>query len=106
MYNASLEKDVYKFWLDKEVDLQKEGLYINGKLSIIDDDKEKIYLVEYLTGERNIKVPIILENDYILGDGNNIKKFKIKSREKKLKDIQYFILYNFINYVNEFEECF
>ncbi len=106
LYNASLEKDVYKFWLDKEVDLQKEGLYINGKLSIIDDDKEKIYLVEYLTGERNIKVPIILENDYILGDGNNIKKFKIKSREKKLKDIQYFILYNFINYVNEFEECF
>ena len=62
--------------------------------------------MEYLTGERNIKVPIILENDYILGDGNNIKKFKIKSREKKLKDIQYFILYNFINYVNEFEECF
>ena len=106
LYNASLEKDVYKFWLDKEVDLQKEGLYINGKLSIIDDDKEKIYLVEYLTGERNIKVQIILENDYILGDGNNIKKFKIKSREKKLKDIQYFILYNFINYVNEFEECF
>ena len=106
LYNASLEKDVYKFWLDKEVDLQKEGLYINGKLSIIDDDKEKIYLVEYLTGERNIKVPIILENDYILGDGNNIKKFEVKSREKKLKDIQYFILYNFINYVNEFEECF
>ena len=83
LYNASLEKDVYKFWLDKEVDLQKEGLYINGKLSIIDDDKEKIYLVEYLTGERNIKVPIILENDYILGDGNNIKKIKIKSRKKK-----------------------
>ena len=108
LYNNSLDNDVYKFWLEKEVDLKEDGLYINGEHSLIDidNDIEKIYLIEYLTKEKKAKVPIILESEYVLGVGNDMKKFKISSKEKKLKDIQYFILYNFMIYVNKLEKCF
>ena len=106
MFNSSLEDDVYKFWLDKEVDLKVDGLYVEGKRILKDDDLEKIYLVEYLTLEKKIKIPLVIKSEYLTGDEKDREKLKVLSKEKKLKDIEYHVLYNFVNYINKIEKCY
>ena len=88
LFNSSLKSDVYKFWLDKEVDLRIDGLYVNGERILQDSDIEKIYLVEYLTLEKKIKVPLVVKSEYLTGDEKDIEKLKVLSRDKKLKDIK------------------
>ena len=106
LFNSSLKSDVYKFWLDKEVDLRIDGLYVNGERILQDSDIEKIYLVEYLTLEKKIKVPLVVKSEYLTGDEKDIEKLKVLSRDKKLKDISYHVLYNFMNYINKIEKCY
>lgn len=106
LFNSSLEDDVYKFWLDKEVDLKVDGLYVEGKRILKDDDLEKIYLVEYLTLEKKIKIPLVIKSEYLTGDEKDREKLKVLSKEKKLKDIEYHVLYNFVSYINKIEKCY
>ena len=48
---------------------------------------EKIYLVEYLTLEKKIKVPLLIKSEYLIENEKNTEKLKVLSRDKKLKDI-------------------
>ena len=55
LFYANLEDDIYKFWLNKEVDLSVDGLYVDGEKIFQVNDIEKIYLVEYSTLEKKLK---------------------------------------------------
>ncbi len=106
LFYANLEDDVYKFWLNKEVDLSVDGLYVDGEKIFQVNDIEKIYLVEYSTLEKKIKVPLVIKSDYLIEDVKDKEKLKVLSRDKKLKDINYNVLYNFVNYINKIEKCY
>ena len=106
LFYANLEDDVYKFWLNKEVDLSVDGLYVDGEKIFQVNDIEKIYLVEYSTLEKKIKVPLVMKSDYLIEDVKDKEKLKVLSRDKKLKDINYNVLYNFVNYINKIEKCY
>ena len=103
---SSLEDEIYKFWLNKEVDLRVDGLYVDGDRILQANDVEKIYLVEYLTLEKKIKVPLLIKSEYLIENEKNTEKLKVLSRDKKLKDINYNVLYNFVNYINKIEKCY
>ena len=106
LFYANLEDDIYKFWLNKEVDLSGDGLYVDGEKIFQVNDIEKIYLVEYSTLEKKIKVPLVIKSDYLIEDVKDKEKLKVLSRDKKLKDINYNVLYNFVNYINKIEKCY
>ena len=105
-YKSSQAQE-YKFWLDKKLDLQNKGLYIDDKLFVKNSNSEEIYLVEYkLDGEVITKVPIILKKNYIVNGIDDNEKISILSDKKILKEIQYFRLYELIDYLNKIKNCY
>ena len=95
----------YIYWKDKILNLQKEGLYLDGELIMQSNENEEIYLVEYSNQKEKIEIPVTLKTSYITGSGDK-DKIKILSNEKELKDIQYSYLYKLMNYLNSFKKCF
>ena len=102
----SAQAQEYKFWEDKKLDLRNEGLYINDELAIKSNNSEEVYLVEYFIREEVIRIPLILKKNYIVNGMNDSKKITILSEEKILKEIQYFRLYEFIDYLNKIKRCY
>ena len=103
----SFQAQEYKFWLDKKLDLQNKGLYIDDKLFVKNSNSEEIYLVEYkLDGEVITKVPIILKKNYIVNGIDDNEKISILSDKKILKEIQYFRLHELIDYLNKVKNCY
>ena len=47
-----------------------------------------------------------MKSDYLIEDVKDKEKLKVLSRDKKLKDINYNVLYNFVNYINKIEKCY
>ena len=93
--------------MDKKLDLQNKGLYIDDKLFVKNSNSEEIYLVEYkLDGEVITKVPIILKKNYIVNGIDDNEKISILSDKKILKEIQYFRLYELIDYLNKIKNCY
>ncbi len=110
-YNDSLYKSSqaqeYKFWADKKLDLRNKGLYIDEKLAMKNSNLEEVYLVEYkLDGEVITTVPIILKKNYIINELDDNDKISILSEKKALKEIQYFRLYEFMEYLNKIKKCY
>ena len=101
-----LDDEIYNFWSDKSIELKADGLYINREFYLSDSKSEKIYVIEYSSKGKRIKIPIVLKRDNIFGDDVEKNKIKVFSQEKKLKDPRYLNLFNFINYLNEIEKCF
>ena len=101
-----LDDEIYNFWSDKNIELKKDGLYINREFYLSDNKSEKIYLIEYSSKGKRIKIPIVLKSDIIIGDETEKNKIKVFSQEKKLKDTRYLNLFDFINYLNKIEKCF
>ena len=66
----------------------------------------EVYLVEYFIREEVIRIPLILKKNYIVNGMNDSKKITILSEEKVLKEIQYFRLYEFIDYLNKIKRCY
>ena len=57
---------------------------------------------------KKIKIPLILKKDIIFGDKvlEDTDTLKIFSKERKLKDIEFFDLFNFIEYLNKIDKCY
>mgnify|MGYP003593882980 FL=1 len=62
--------------------------------------------MEYFIREEVIRIPLILKKNYIVNGMNDSKKITILSEEKILKEIQYFRLYEFIDYLNKIKRCY
>ena len=103
-----LDEDIYIFWLDRDIELKKDGLYVDDRLYLLDNEVEKIYLIEYSSEYKKIKIPLILKKDIIFGDKvlEDTDTLKIFSKERKLKDIEFFDLFNFIEYLNKIDKCY
>ena len=103
-----LDEDIYIFWLDRDIELKKDGLYVDDRLYLLDNEVEKIYLIEYSSEYKKIKIPLILKKDIIIGDKvlEDTDTLKIFSKERKLKDIEFFDLFNFIEYLNKIDKCY
>lgn len=78
LFNEVLSYEVYSYWLNKEVELKEEGLYVNGDLFLLYNEEEEVYLIDYSNEKIKIKVPLVFKNDYIMGEegsGENLKYY-------------------------------